>query len=365
MWFASPSSGCTLVPDCGGPIERIAVSLTPRVLAPDDPLHGPLGRFIRTLSPGCTLVAVTERRDGTRAERWLADLMAECRLQVAAVVPDGAFARVPAAEWIQDRFLCGFESGEGRYWDADECRPTIAACLGSAERTQVKRSPVPLAGGNCLVGADFWLIGCDSLRPMADAAAVSRIRRLHDAPLHVVGYDADPAARPAPAPGSLRQPWFHLDLMVSVTGLRGQGGPHLLVADPCAPASPINREAKAQGVRLDAVAARLAAAGFHVSRNPAAFAPGPVTGSGRPRGYNNVLIENWPKQRVWLPQFGDAEPSMRALDRANLDLWEAIGFEVIPLLGWGAATGFQGAVRCASKVLARGTRILATATGRC
>lgn len=379
VWRAPSSSRRTLLPDCGGAIERIAVALTPRALAPDDPLHDPIGRFIRTLSPSCTLVALTERREREHVESWLTGLMPACKLEVTAVVPDGAFGRMPAAEWIQDRFLCGFEGNEPRYVDAHDGGSSPTACLGMAEGTHVASSPVLVEGGNCLVGEDFWLVGCDSVRATAERrrtvdleTAAAEIGMLHDAPLHIVGYATDAASRRrtghddgAPALANLRQPWFHLDLMVSVTGLRRSGRPHLLVADSRASGAPTSREAEAQGVRLDAMVERLELAGFCVSRNPVAFAPGPTTASARPRAYNNVLVDNWPRQRVWLPQFANGEPTMTALDHANRDVWADLGFEVIPLHGWAAATGFQGAARCVSKVLARARVPLATAAFAC
>ena len=367
----STGPGRTLLPDCGGAIERIAIALPPPVLNPENPLCEPLRGLVRSLSPDCTLVVLTEQGDEPRAQEWLERFAYACRAVIVATVPRGGFARAPAAEWIQDRFLCGFDRGVPHYLTPEDEVPSHAAWLGGAEGTPTSSIPVRLEGGNCLVGEDFWLVGCDSVRMTADLArtphdldaAAVRIAGLHDVPLHIAGYgplDVSGLSLPrlssgpgGAAIGLLRQPWFHLDLMISVTGMHMNGRRHLLVADPSALATSNSTEARAQGARLDAMAERLKVAGFSVGRNPVAFAPSSITASARPRGYNNVLVENRPKPRVWLPQFADVERMMTEFDDANRTLWVALGFEVIPLYGWSHAAGFGGAVRCISKVLAR------------
>lgn len=69
--------------------------------------------------------------------------------------------------------------------------------------------------------------------------------------------------------------------------------------------------------------------------------------------YNNVILENSPRSRVWLPQYGDEAEWLKQYDEKACEIWEALGFEVSRIYGWSAFLTEGGAVRCSSKVLRR------------
>ena len=283
------------------------------------------------------------------------------------------------------------------------------------ENIEDNSASVHLEGGDCLVGEEFWLVGAKSVELTAALPgqlsaldkAEEKIAKVDGRPLHIVGYypsdiedaweratwflsearaaaraeadqldglqqaESSPAKRPIPghqlfralkqgfshfsAPRKLYQPWHHIDLMVSVTGETRFGKPLLLVADPMMPPCPLEEESRSFSVRLGATVKRLLEAGFAVERNPAPYIrnKNDPSSSQRPRGYNNVLVQNKPNKIVWLPHFGDKEDELKDVDAANRKIWEDLGFEVVPVPGWSALARNKGALRCAVKVLSR------------
>jgi hypothetical protein len=72
--------------------------------------------------------------------------------------------------------------------------------------------------------------------------------------------------------------------------------------------------------------------------------------------YNNCLLEDYKREdgsvvkRVFLPTYG-----LPALDKAAVDVYESLGFEVVPLQ-LPALTSWRGAIRCISNILGRAQR---------
>lgn len=319
-----------LLMDYGGPIEEIALC------NPGGPHDRDVVRahrsLIEQLPREVAVALVCRAEDAARLERWLARLGVTRGRVVPVVERLGA-----NAIWIQDPFMIVAERRRRTYVSVAAEHPCGFADWLADERG-AERSTLKLAGGNCLVGRDFRIVGAAAIEAEAGRATPARLRRAmarHAAfdprPLHVYG-DGDMVQEP-----------FHLDLALALTGCRTwRGEPIVLLARPDRSSTGLNR-----------IAERLRADGFHVLRNAV-----PTAGSGY-LAYNNVLVESTvrpgeSRPLVFVPQFGDRRRSLHEHDRAACALWTVLGFGVRPVGGW-APFGFAGgALRCASKVLKRG-----------
>ena len=132
-------------------------------------------------------------------------------------------------------------------------------------------------------------------------------------------------------------------------------------------------DSEAIAVHLDKLAEELTKWGYKVHRVPFLFcrdvempdedareegdkAPGASPGkSDAPKlrypclTYSNVLIENsWREKTVYLPQYG--WPTM---DRGALQVWQKLGYRVVPVGGLTISSMYGGSLRCCAKVLQR------------
>jgi len=390
MSVASATARTTLLPDSGGTVRRIAVAVPPEFFSQAHQARlSAWSNLAKALPARVTLVVLTEARAEPQARTWIAGLAPTCAVTVAALAPPDALTSRHGAGWVQDRCLIATEAGKPKYLTPIfGPKGDHAVWLGALDEVGAEPIRLDLAGGNCLVGEDFWLVGADSVRSTSQAlgtdftAAQTAIAALDPRPLHVVGYypsqlGSSPeslpwraaeardqaqlertsikSVRPPRSSEELAQPLFHLDLMISVTGRRDEHGrPILLVADPLMPPATSGAEAHSHAVRLNAMAERLEQDGpFRVFRNPVPYIPAPRRKYRVPRTYNNVIVENEPGNTVWLSQFGDLEPALTPVDLANRSIWEELGFTVVPVLGWSAFAASVGGLRCATKVLAR------------
>lgn len=319
-----------LLTDYGGPIEEIALC-NPTGLRDRDVVRAH-SNLIEQLPREVAIALVCRAGDAAGLERWLARLGVGRGRIVPIHEPLGADAM-----WVQDPFMVKTARGRRSYVGVTaEHSYAFAEWLGGGG-SAAERSTLSLAGGNCLVGRDFRIVGAGAIEAEAGKPTAARLRRAlarHAAfdprPLYIYG-DAELAQEP-----------FHIDLALALTGCRTSGGkPIVLLAQP---------ERRSCG--LDSIAERLGADGFHVLRNPV-----PTAGSGYP-AYNNVLVENAvrpgeSRPMVFVPQFSDRKPSLRDHDRAACALWDALGFYVRPVGGWAPFSFAGGALRCATKVLRR------------
>jgi hypothetical protein len=357
-----------LVGDCGGPIAEIAMTVPLRILEKTDGLKAAaLGNLARALPQDVTLYLMTDDPAADAFKGWLAGLDLACTPIVI-----GAGDRAPLLEsemWSQDPWMAAESGGAPllhhlRHTDRPGRQALLFAAFGQVE---VVEPEIQLAGGNTLTGLDFRLLGTLSVEltrrlgphPMSAEEALARHQALDVRPIHVFGFPLP--AKPG-TPVELRQQPHHLDLVLSVTGLRSQEGrPLLLLADPRSSTDPLGPRTPGWAEQLDSSAARLEAAGFAVKRNPVPYVAHPrFSPNPNLRAYNNVLLENARRRDlgrtrplVWLPQFGDLEPDLAPFDRANGDIWAGLGFEPVPVPGWSALVRAGGALRCASKVLSR------------
>ncbi len=397
----------SLVPDCGGPIDEIAISIPSSMFDADG------GRYMAALNSACRALAgrarmtvLTEADGAPAATAWLDGLRLSTSPTIAPFAPAGELNN--GGYWIQDPFLCAMQGGQKKYLlISGFSNGGHGEWLRQSDHTPAQTIDVSLEGGNCLVGNGFWLVGTDSIQRTAerithDADAAWRlISGIDSRQLYEVGYDlADiprkldwfvaevrhrarvkhnrttenassaivksrshaaiaHAGRLLIAAvdilrewGKLRQPWYHVDLFISVTGKVKDGKPLIFVARPLASADLDGPPDRPFGGRVAATIKRLESH-FTILRNPVPVLP-LVQGSSEswPRCYNNVLVQNDP-DIVWLPQFAIEEPALAEIDRENRRLWAKEGFEVMTVTGWTAFTRSLGALRCAVKVLRR------------
>lgn len=348
-----------LLPDCGGVIEAVAMTVPLRLLMNPADGKGPaLARLAESWPQDVTLYMLTDDPDAAAFRAWANGLSLSCDLVPVSIGKDAPL--LEAEVWTQDSFMVAAENDRQilhHLLKAD--RPgRHASWLAPVLGAELAAMDLVLAGGNTLTGPDFRLVGAASLErtPVgrgAEAHAAFDPRRLH-----VFGF----ALTQRGAPSRLAQQPHHIDLAVSVTGCRDESGrPILLVADPRKSADPDGPRMEGWAEQLDASVRRLEEDGFAVLRNKVPvlanrhFAPNPVL-----RAYNNVMVENQVRveiganrPKIWLPQFGDSEATLADFDSHNREIWQNLGFAVIGVYGWSAFVRSGGAIRCASKVVSR------------
>ena len=158
------------------------------------------------------------------------------------------------------------------------------------------------------------------------------------------------------------QDGVHVDLFISVTGVKKNGKDVVLVADLV----PVGNKKIANNpvfqeltIALDIFSKILEKFGFEVIRNMVPYKLDSVgSGEFRARYYNNVIVETLARPErckpfVFVPCFGDEEEDLLEFDQQNLEIWTERGFEPIPLAGWGGLCGLFGAARCATNVSKR------------
>lgn len=355
-----------LVPDCGGLIEEVALTLPPFLLTPTQAAkRRALGNLAEALPAGIDLILLAEEQTAPAVEDWAAGLRLRCVLRIIATAPAGTMR--DADIWTQDTFLAAEHDGATVLLPLPHTDHAgqHAQWLAGPARSVITTPPLHLAGGNTLTGVDFRSTGAASIentklvgnRPMTFDEALARHRALDTRPLYLFGFPLPTRETPQP----LAQQPHHLDLVLSLTGeITAAGKPLLLLADPRSTLDPDGPRMAGWAEQLDATAGRLEADGFAVLRNKVPYLAHPIYAPNPSlRAYNNVMLENalrTAKSRplVWLPHFGDLEPELGAYDRANCAIWETLGFEGVPVPGWSALVRAGGALRCASKVLRRG-----------
>ncbi|WP_425961562.1 hypothetical protein [Rhizobium nepotum] len=369
----------SFVPDCGGLIRTIALALPAPFFADNGADHNvsplvPIGNLLSALPSDITTFVLINRACLTSAQNWLDRLAIRCAAELVALDAHHNISH----PWIQDMFhVRTGERGATELVSAAE--DAISGELANRLGLAVTTSQVILPGGNQLVGPDFRLVGHSSLRDdrgIASNAAVGhpqqwrRVQALDGRTVHSFGYrpedlgnsasDLSPVETSDPVliAGKMHQCGFHVDQFVSVTGLRRDGRPLLLVADPVAQGGCEARSTTDLKRKLDASALSLARQGFAIIRNPIPVSPAIDTNKCLPRLYNNILLENVmrPGQKqpfVWIPHFGDTE-AFEDFDEENRQIWEKLGFYAIGVEGWSRFTSRNGALRCATKVIHRG-----------
>ena len=342
---------------------------------------------------------------------------------------------VSFTDWAEDAYVALTDASDGSAYLVEPWEFLRAgdALIADAveEHTDVRAAQAPLVfqGGNCLIGNDFWLLGTDyfadtvallqSGRPPvsvpdgADLDALVRGLFSHyvDAgrelrlmgtrrPIPVRDFvgrrEGDSFFLDLPAEGvGAYQPIFHIDMFVTLVGLRDDAFT-VLVGDPSM-ADGLLGTTSPYGMAgvYDAIAADLTAAGMQVIRNPLVHRPtlgrtatvdelrqlaendrdaallqavGELTGQGAADStavtvrtwhhvtWNNCLVEDSATEgrHVYLPTYGRGAADLAPLDAHMAGLWEDLGFTVHLLADFGSFARRQGVVHCIKKYLRRG-----------
>ena len=277
-----------------------------------------------------------------------------------------------------------------RYGDA-----LVADQVSDAGRLGLYQAPLHLQGGNVLIGDDFFFVGLDyplltfeegiltAPSPAGEDELLREVyRRYLDAERTFVPVGTTlpvpSAARrefrlggatwveeiyAGNAPGT-RQPIFHIDMFVSLAGRGDDGRARVLVGDPRLAARLTGEplQAHAMAPVFDDIARDLGRRGYAVLRTPL-----PLVYSDDPdarlRSWyfatsNNVLVHAPEGKRptVYIPTYahGPFADTLAATDRANAEIWEALGYDVVALGDFHPFAINLGAAHCIKKYLARG-----------
>lgn len=398
----------SIVPDCGGLIDRVAISLPNKVFDSENPLTekilAALGNLLRAMPSSVTILVFTDACNEAAVETWL-NLQTSCHHEIILA---GAVPLQSADIWAQDSILVQAHGNDLRL-AAPKCdwpNGSLPSLLAGHLSVACDDLPLFLPGGDQIVGEDFRLIGQTSrLRSAASKfggdgsllEADRRISQLDHRPVCYWGYRRkDLTERPSPYLGStcsdtettveadqkeglllsqivlqralqltrlrpdlvtrIERCESHVDRYVSPTGLRRNGKNLLLLADPVAVAPDAEGKAKREKRLLDASEYWLRDQGFEIIRNPVPFATD-IKNAVRPRLYNNILLENAVRDEsitpiMWLPCFGE-DKRFIDYDEENARIWKDLGFEPRQVHGWESLAHANGALRCASKVISR------------
>ncbi len=303
--------------------------------------------------------------------------------------------------WMQDSFLVlqDQKNGSLRFLQPPECagsgrNPYIGKQLiRSGFQSDYQEVPwLHIQGGNCLAADDFLLLGAydfkqtaamlkfsdpaasELKRPELEAYARRKIGELlgykkiisvglqgrlspSDCLPQAPGiYEELNADLPPDAYPTL-QPFKHLDLYLSLAGRNPDTDAYrLLLAEvfPLFPTPDARSYARSLNRRLNEVARLLSDLGhFQIIRNPIPLLP-----QNHFAYYNNCLLEIKAEgqKKVWLPLFasGGQKAQMAQWDQENNQIWQSLGFEVLPLNTLYPFTLKKGAIHCLSKYLSRG-----------
>jgi hypothetical protein len=277
-----------------------------------------------------------------------------------------------------------------RYGDA-----LIADEVSRAGDLDLYQAPLHLQGGNVLIGDDFFFVGIDyPLLTFEEGILEAPTRAAEDELLRGVYRRFLDGRRtfvpvgttlPVPAaaqrefrlggatwteeihagnqPGT-RQPIFHIDMFVSLAGRGDDGRYRVLVGDPREAARLTGEplQAHAMAPVFDDVARDLGRRGYDVTRTPLplVYADDPEA---RVRSWyfatsNNVLVHAPAEERpsVFIPTYahGPFADALAATDRANAEIWEGLGYDVVALEDFHPFASNLGAAHCIKKYLARG-----------
>jgi len=395
-----------LIADCGGAIEEIAITFPGDLLEGQRPERAALyDAMSAQLSNYAALTVICESPTGPHVTAWARRLSLRRSPSIAACLPADMLDE--GGYWIRDPFLCSEAGNQGQYLIPGKAA-SEGTYLGAWNQTPTSQVPVMMNGGNCLIGDDFWLLGAFALRDTTDSypqygkslvRAEAAFASLSGKTLYVIGtrprnfrqwmaciienirdriqekQRSQQFPRPRTShrgdlsawarslgvivPEPVNQPIRHIDLYISLTGLKVNGKRLLLVGEPKTttnPKGPTDKDFDAKIMRsLDSLSRN----DFEIWRNPMPLLLPPGVNScpsnidcRELRFYNNVLVQNDPAV-VWLPQFGDQELALRDMDEANRKIWSDLGFTVEQVYGWSTFVTSHGAVHCATKVLKR------------
>lgn len=416
-------SRLSFISDCQGLVDRLAVTLPPKIQCGVGHtaycFRRALGNLVGALEPDMTVTIVTQEGGERKIESWLSTIETRCRIEIAATAPPASMDSNDTF-WTRDTLLVretpdGYQYLQPRHDRGSE--PTHGDWLSRHDNVPTKAiANIYLPGGDQILGMTARFVGHQSIletsrKTQSYQEAFESIDSLDNCNktfvfgFHKADFDTantitlssvgtvvrqlslqnrtndefhrllDRQIRIDPEKDStvtltdialgddLSQWPPHLDLVLTAPG-RTCGGrevvilARLVAADSTSPPG-LKDEVRRLNGYLNATETRLQNHGFHVIRNDV-----PMlleyrgASSFVARHYNNVILDGAPrtgksKPLVWLPGYGEDEPALSKFDRRAAELWQELGFEPRLVQGWSKIVSFNGALRCATQVLAR------------
>ena len=412
---AAPISGTrpsspSLVATAAGAIARLLLTIPSyAVQGGEDNPYGVVYRDLIAKLPAETeLVILTHDAVAADVRGWLADAGRSAQGHDEVVVTDDFLG---FSVWAEDGYVVisddrgggAGEDGEAgdphafvepaafpRYGDA-----LVADQVSSAAGLGLYQAPLHLQGGNVLIGDDFFFIGMDYPLLTFDEGILTAPTQAGEDELLRQVYrrylDAErtfvPVGTTLPVPPAAqrefrlqgatwieeiyagnargtRQPIFHIDMFVSLAGRGDDGRYRVLVGDPRAAAQLTNEplQPHAMASVFDDVARDLARRGYAVTRTPLPLVysddPDALVRSWYFATSNNVLVHapDGARPSVYIPTYahGPFADTLAATDRANAEIWEGLGYDVVALGDFHPFALRLGAAHCIKKYLARG-----------
>ena len=244
---------------------------------------------------------------------------------------------------------------------------------------KVMRSDMKFAGGNVLIGPDFVLVGGDIVANRdgsVSTAVLERLRAMSDKdiiplmsdvyPTSVVNDWADTNSRIQPGLLGIHQPFYHIDLFVTLAG-KQDGKYRILVGKVLQPDASHKAYHPMVAATVDAVNARIEKViegldpeMFSIHRVPMSFT---YREDGFKRTwyfttYNNCLIQVAPDNNaVWMPTYGYGDwEDLAPIDSQAAAVYKSLGFTVHRLPNCTDLIHLGGAVHCLAKCLKRERR---------
>lgn len=439
--FDAPGS-FELVPDFGGKIQTLAITLGPIMFREGrEKRLVPFRHLIESLDEGVRLVILICDVNRDHAARFLTTLNYRCQVCLAP------FATACTTEeensntkdcwksiYIRDKFSVTADAADLRYSESERStllRTPYGRWLAMTEGWQREDIPFWPDGGDMLTGDDFWIVNTAVYAPkdgksidgMEQMLSTIQKKRLIRCGFDKVTFDSAAelslalrevqdgfrlrksyavefelvTGKPATVDSILEHAekhaidltqiqeashkvvlgLYHIDLLIALTGLRepieGQptpvpcvlmGRPLNLADEGVHDGPPKNWDDpqfwKEQSVTMKGVDTtyahafevrkQLIAAGLSVHLIPMPYENYDWY------TYTNVVIENEPERRVWLPQYSVDGDWCAAYDALARKTWETLGFSVVPISGCEGNLREGGAVRCFTNVVERQTK---------
>jgi hypothetical protein len=383
-----------LIGTAGGDISRMLLTI-PNYAVAEEIMAAAYRSLLSQLTASVRLVVLMQEDAEATIRSWLTEFGLDQRADV-----DVFENELNISIWAEDGYVVAYdEASTATYFVEPYTFPRYADGLVSdfvTNFTDLKNTQAPLyfQGGNVLVGDDFFMIGADypahtlqyiAAGVLTPPAGVSATQFVHDqyqkyldrkrrlvyvgsgVPVPVEQTRATTINgetwRETICAGNAQntvQPLFHIDMFVTLIGRMPGGKFGILVGDPSKAYAILGGRAPAHAMQpvFDDIAARLAAAGFDVIRNPLPLVymddPAAKQRSWYFATANNALVQNGSTKEVWLPTYGYGDwTSLQKTDAANRAIWEGLGFTTHMLTDFHPFAENLGAVHCIKKYLAR------------
>ena len=321
------------------------------------------------------------QQHGVDAERRLLNEELPATFRCVLLAPEGEYVLTKYSHWVRDPFVSKWdETGQLTLLGSTDAKNEDSwwvplhlkhLKLAKNELIVAKNNTIPVAGGNILFDADFVLVGAKQFRDS------QKLSGSPDARGELLGHmngncPSTPFLRVIEIGAHTGQepPWLvHLDLYLSLTGMRDAGGHYIVLLGRCEPvvatAHPepdVLQVIDRMNEYLEQVAEQLTHAGFLVQRNPLPILHQESVADSYLCAYNNCLTEvaEGLKPTVWLAKLTHRRENeiyyehLKRLENENIALWETLGFEVrLVEANFHSILDDQGSLHCITNELLR------------